>query len=208
MLLEDIVVDEKLTNLIQSKPLDNDAIIVGSSITKLLHPHIEWEVSDVDILIARDEDYENTRMVVKYRGLKWDIIQMCPDIPLIERAGEFDHSLVQLCFSSNDGLWLTPLASCTLQSHIVYITVTNDNIYYIGQTNRRSYAFPINYIQNFLQRHIKYCQTKRHFHQCPECSQKLCNDNDIMKWFERMRKYEKRFPSYKFIYLLTEIGDD
>lgn len=197
-----------LSEVISQKPLDSQCVLVGSLVTGLFYNGVKWENSDVDLLIKRDHDYEHTKTVIKFLGKKWDIVQMCEDVPLLHYVGHFDQSLVQMCLPQNErSLYLTPLAIYTQRTKICLVTLTDENIYYIG-ANQNGDEFRPNKngsLDTIIDKHRnKHLHKELGIHQCSACRVENLLDKPFTKWIYRMRKYQNRFPDYKFIYLLAE----
>lgn len=175
---------------------------------RVVHRGAKWEDSDVDLLIKRDPDYEHTKTVIKFRGKKWDIVQMSEDVPLTYYVGQFDQSLVQMCLPENDqSLYFTPLAMYTQKTKICLITLTHHNLFYVGanQNGVKFYPGKQDTVKELFEKHNKnHINPEVGIHECLACQASNFSNKPFLKWSQRMKKYEARFKDYQFIYLLSE----
>lgn len=200
----ELEVIHSLRKLLDNKPIDNECIISGSVVTGLVYYGATWKGSDVDLFIKEDGDYQHTKAIVKFRGVKWDIIQLCENVPLCWYVGKFDQSLVQMCLPEGEQvLQMTPLALFTKRTKIVIITLTGDNLYYMGANQTgMDYVFRKPSVENLLHVHRKeHAQKEKGIHECGTCYQ--TTNQSLKTWIKRMEKYVTRFPGYRFIYLLS-----
>lgn len=194
----------RLNQMIKQKPLDNKALLTGSFVTSLVYQidaSNEWDSSDIDLFIHRDDDYEHTKIVLKFHSLTWDIVQLCNDIPLHYYPGDFDHSLVQMGFYEDElYIYMTPLALFTKRTRLVTITVNETNLYYLGPTQNGHKFLPGGLDMSEFQKNHQKNHGVTQLHQCEKCIiGNTCHRFEV--WCRRIKKYEKRFQGYKFIYL-------
>jgi len=197
--------------------------VTGGYITKKVYD-LEYE-SDIDIWIQGKSDLrypsycyvdceqeDETAFRAEYglernfnlwdyleeKGVDYDIVVKTHS-PCYAMSG-FDLSICQQGFVYDEygkkELHITPLALYTYYTKTIVVTMT---------PLRRKYqwcAIPlIKTLYDYYERHISgFCNPNECFHKCYYCS--IVKDDSICRrWFERLEKYEERFPGYTFTYV-------
>jgi hypothetical protein len=117
----------------------------------------------------------------------------------------FDLSICQQCIvfdkKGDKVVHVTPASIYTFYTHKILAQIEPlDREYttFKGKTITKKLSY---YFENHLN-NLNNCHTKgSNFHNCKYCRKLLCEEILVEKWFERIQRYEKRFPNFEFVFI-------
>jgi hypothetical protein len=173
-------------------------VLAGGAVARTVFDR-SWKLKDYDIFVPmlpeeeRDE-YSTKRIKVEYDSVTLDLVFKANDI------SDFDLSVCQVGINlDTNEVFATPLFLYSVKRNVMICRISNFGVGYLQE-----YEQPVSWLFNVHVNagHIAY------FCYCIICKEELekygdevfVNDDyktSIDIWFERVKKYHDRFPTYK-----------
>lgn len=177
--------------------------ITGGALSQRVYGK-EWE-GDIDIWYERGNP--NEEFIVLPNRKRLDTVESQSSTNQERCIENFDLSVVQQgYFSDSEKSFCTPLALYSRQEKVIIAIPCRECIDYTdARCALRNNARLVD-IWYYINKHVsQHEKTINEYHLCSTCSEDASTGHEIFqRWRKRMRRYSKRFPEYKIVYMRWE----